>query len=91
MPRYLRITIGSGLLVLGVAGLALPLLQGLLFIVLGVLLLAKDIPLFARLARRFRSRFPRISRAAENARSRIRERWRRSWLGRRRKGQTEPK
>jgi uncharacterized membrane protein YbaN (DUF454 family) len=76
MPRYLRITIGAVLLILGVAGLALPLLQGLLFIVLGVLLLAKDIPLFARLSQQFRSRFPRISRAAENARKGIREKWR---------------
>jgi len=77
MPRYLRIVLGSILLVLGVAGLALPLLQGLLFIILGVLLLAKDIPLFARIAGRVRSRFPRISRAAEDTRRRFVEWWRR--------------
>lgn len=75
MPRYLRIALGSILLVLGVAGLALPLLQGLLFIVLGILLLARDIPWFARLAEHFRARFPRISRTAERARGRLREKW----------------
>lgn len=77
MPRYLRIALGSILLVLGVAGLALPLLQGILFIVLGLLLLAKDIPFFDRIARQMRSRFPRTSRAAEKTKHRMAERWRR--------------
>ena len=75
MPRTFRIVLGTILLVLGVAGLALPLLQGLLFIILGVLLLAKDIPLFARIAGWLRSRFPRISRMAEDTKRRITEWW----------------
>jgi len=80
VPRYIRITLGSLLLLLGIAGLALPLLQGLLFIILGVLLLARDIPLFSRIATQFRKRFPRISRAAENTRRRIKEWWMKSWF-----------
>jgi sulfite exporter TauE/SafE len=75
MPRSLRIVLGGVLLVLGVAGLALPLLQGVLFIVLGVVLLARDIPLFARISAWLRSRFPGISRAAEDTRRRITEWW----------------
>lgn len=82
MARYLRITLGSIFLVLGVAGLALPLLQGVLFIIVGILLLARDIPLFAKVARHVRSRFPRISRAAENTRRRMAEWWRRVWFRR---------
>ena len=77
MPRTFRIVLGTLLLVLGVAGLALPLLQGLLFIILGVLLLAKDIPLFAGIAGWVRSRFPRINRAAEDTRRRIAGWWHR--------------
>lgn len=52
--RNLRILGGFSLLLLGVAGLALPLLQGWLFIVLGILLLAEEIPFFARLADRLK-------------------------------------
>jgi len=83
MPRYLRITLGSMSLVLGVAGLALPILQGLLFIILGVVLLARDFPLFARIANQFRSRFPRISRGAESVRRRMTKGWQRSRFSRR--------
>jgi hypothetical protein len=71
MARYLRIAIGTALLILGIAGLALPFLQGLLFITLGIMLLAKDLPLFRRIARRVRLRFPRIAAAADRARGRI--------------------
>ena len=76
MSRTFRIALGTVLLILGIAGLALPLLQGLLFIILGVLLLARDIPLFARIADWVRSRFPRISRAAEDTKGRITKWWR---------------
>jgi hypothetical protein len=71
MPRYLRITLGTVLLILGVAGLALPFLQGLLFIALGILLLARDFPLFRRIARQLRVRFPRIAATADRGRGRI--------------------
>jgi uncharacterized membrane protein YbaN (DUF454 family) len=71
MGRYLRIAIGTSLLILGIAGLALPFLQGLLFIALGTMLLAKDLPLFRGIARRLRVRFPRIAAAADRARGRI--------------------
>ncbi len=75
MSRYVRIVLGSIFLVLGVAGLALPLLQGVILIFLGVLLLAKDIPLFARIAEWVRSRFPELSRTAEDAKRRVTQWW----------------
>jgi len=71
MLRYLRITLGTVLLILGFAGLVLPFLQGLLFLVLGTMLLAKDLPLFRGIARRLRVRFPRIAATADRARGRI--------------------
>jgi uncharacterized membrane protein YbaN (DUF454 family) len=60
--RALRILFGSSLLVLGVAGLALPVLQGWFFILMGILVLAKDVPLFDRLASKIKKRFSAASR-----------------------------
>jgi uncharacterized membrane protein YbaN (DUF454 family) len=45
---------GSSLLGLGILGLGLPLLQGWFFILLGILVLAKDIAFFGRLADRIK-------------------------------------
>jgi len=54
MPRITRRTrrvwFGSCLLGLGILGLGLPLLQGRFFIFLGILVLAKDVAFFGRLA-----------------------------------------
>lgn len=76
MQRYLRIALGGMLLLLGVAGLVLPILQGFLLIAAGIMLLARDVPLFARIASQIRERFPRTSHAAETAKRRIAEWWR---------------
>jgi uncharacterized membrane protein YbaN (DUF454 family) len=60
MRRLVRHVVGWGFLVLGVAGLALPVLQGWLFLSIGAFLLAPDVPLFARLLNRVESRFPAV-------------------------------
>lgn len=65
-------TVGVVFLVLGVLGLFLPVLQGILFLVVGVALLADHIPLFARLRNAIYRRFP----AVEHAVRRVRERGR---------------
>jgi uncharacterized membrane protein YbaN (DUF454 family) len=52
--RTLRILCGVSLLALGIAGLGLPVLQGWFFILMGILLLAEDIPFFQRLADRLK-------------------------------------
>lgn len=54
--RIVRIVAGVLLIVLGVVGLFLPLLQGILFIVLGLGLLSVDIPLVRRLRDRLKHR-----------------------------------
>jgi uncharacterized membrane protein YbaN (DUF454 family) len=63
--RVFRIILGSLVLLLGVAGLVLPILQGWLLIALGALLLSKDIPFFARVVRWVKTRFPEVSRTGE--------------------------
>lgn len=52
-PRPLRIAAGVALLVLGVLGLFLPVLQGILFLTLGAWLLSIDVPIFSRWKRKF--------------------------------------
>jgi uncharacterized protein len=66
--RSLRIVLGGIFLVLGLAGLVLPILQGWLFIALAVLILSRDIPFFARLEDRIAVRFPKARLMAEKMR-----------------------
>ena len=63
LKRILRLTIGSALLVLGVAGLVLPFLQGFLFLGLGAMMLAPDLKIFSQMEQRIASRFPRVGNA----------------------------
>ena len=67
----LRLVAGWLLLVLGVAGLVLPILQGWLFIAIGALLLSPDVPLFARLACWVEDRFPRLRSSLRRARRKV--------------------
>ncbi len=68
LKRTLRIILGSLFLVLGLVGLVLPILQGWLSIGLAVIILARDIPFFARMEDRVASRFPVARRIAEKMR-----------------------
>jgi uncharacterized protein len=58
MRGILRHLLGWLSLVLGIVGLALPILQGWLLIAIGALLLAPDVPFFARLAAWIERRAP---------------------------------
>jgi uncharacterized membrane protein YbaN (DUF454 family) len=60
MARLLRHLAGWALIVLGVVGLVLPVLQGWLFIAMGSLLLAPDVPMFARLVAWVETHFPAV-------------------------------
>jgi len=44
----------------GIAGLFLPLLQGVLFVLIGLVILSKEYRWAARLVTRIRSRFPKM-------------------------------
>lgn len=71
MRGLIRHVFGWGSIVLGVAGLFLPILQGWLFIALGALLLSPDVPFFARLLAKIERRFPRLKPAIHRVRTRL--------------------
>lgn len=52
--------LGYGLLVLGVLGLFLPVLQGVLFLIVGLIILSRHAPWAERLLARLKARFPRL-------------------------------
>jgi uncharacterized protein len=58
LAKILRITLGVIALLLGVAGLFLPVLQGVLFLLIGFYLLSKDIPWVRRQWEKIRCRYP---------------------------------
>ena len=63
---YWRHIVGWPLLILGIVGLALPFLQGILFIVVALTLLAPEIPLFGLVIEALKKRFPAVyDKAAE--------------------------
>lgn len=71
MFRLLRIGVGSLLVLFGLIGLFLPVLQGVFFLVLGGLLLSRDIPFMRRFWKWLKTRYPAIGRAAERVRKKF--------------------
>ena len=61
--------VGWGFILLGIAGLFLPILQGVLFLLVGLFILSSVSPWAARLLDRIRKRFPRISNQFDQAKS----------------------
>src|SRR6266404_1219846 len=64
---------GWGFILFGIVGLVLPILQGVLFILVGLFLLSSVSPWAERLLHRIRKRFPRISNRFDLAKSRAKE------------------
>jgi uncharacterized membrane protein YbaN (DUF454 family) len=68
--RFKRIAIywaGWGFIVLGILGLVLPVLQGILFLLIGLSLLSNSSPWAAKLLNKVRERFPKISKTYDEA------------------------
>jgi len=63
--QLVRQILGWIFLCAGIAGLVLPVLQGLLFLLIALFLLSKDIPFFQNLLNRLRERYPGITRKAD--------------------------
>ena len=57
--------LGYLFLILGIAGLFLPFLQGILFILIGLALLSRTTPWAEQLSQRLRNRFPRLAKKAD--------------------------
>ncbi len=65
--RILILIVGWGFILLGILGLFLPILQGVLFLVVGLIILSSEYIWAHRLLTRLRERFPKIGRAADQA------------------------
>jgi uncharacterized membrane protein YbaN (DUF454 family) len=72
---YWRHIVGWPLLILGIVGLALPFLQGILFIVVALILLAPEIPLFRRVLEALKKRFPAVFEKAAQVKSSLRRKF----------------
>jgi len=69
MAKIIRVIGGTMLIILGVAGLVLPVLQGWLFLTMGFLLLSVDIPAVKRAVCWLEKRYPRLGKVLQRARS----------------------
>jgi hypothetical protein len=67
----LRLAAGWFFIVLGIIGLFLPVLQGLLFVAVGIALLADHIPIFAKIRDASYRRFPKLQRLVRRVRARF--------------------
>lgn len=65
--RMLKLILGWFFMVLGVAGLFLPILQGVLFLAIGLIILAQEQPWAHRLLTRIRHRYPHMAEMFDNA------------------------
>lgn len=72
--RVLVIAVGWLFLLLGIAGLFLPVLQGVLFILIGLAILSTEYIWAHHLLRRLHERFPKLARPLQMARDKAR-RW----------------
>jgi uncharacterized membrane protein YbaN (DUF454 family) len=68
---------GYGFLVLGVLGLFLPFLQGILFILIGLLILARHARWAQRLLERFKAQHPKAAELIESAEAKSAAWWQR--------------
>jgi len=70
--HVVRCVLGAGFMVFGVIGLFLPVLQGVLFLLFGVILLAPYVPFLRRLRLKFFIRFPGVHEKIKS----LKKRWR---------------
>lgn len=74
MKTFLLQATGYLFLVLGVLGMVLPILQGFLFLAIGLIILAKTAPWAERLLTRFRKRYPEAGTLIDKAEVKV-EAW----------------
>ena len=64
---------GWGFIFLGILGIFLPILQGILFLLVGLSLLSDDSPWAAKVLHRLKKKFPKINQKCEEAVAKARE------------------
>jgi uncharacterized membrane protein YbaN (DUF454 family) len=67
MKKVLALVAGWTFIVLGVVGLFLPLMQGMLFLMIGLTILSGEYVWAHHLLGKVRARFPRIAKASDHA------------------------
>jgi len=65
--RIVVYVVGWSFILLGIVGLVLPFLQGVLFILIGLIILATEYAWAGHLLQKLRERFPKIGRLADQA------------------------
>ncbi len=70
VKKFAVLSLGWAFIALGVLGLFLPVLQGVLFLLIGLLILSTEYVWAHRLLQKLRERFPRIASTADEARTR---------------------
>lgn len=85
LKRVLVLMVGWSFVMLGIVGLFLPILQGILFLLIGLFILSSEYLWAHHLLERLRARYPRLSALAHQARERAHQ-----WLARIGRRGTEP-
>jgi hypothetical protein len=67
LKRLGILALGWAFILLGIAGLFLPVLQGILFLLIGLVILSSEYVWAHQLLRKIRERFPSLSRKADEA------------------------
>lgn len=83
--HYVILTLGWIFILLGILGLFLPILQGILFLCIGVLLLSSESPRMRLLIMKLGQRYPKFRAALTAAKDKAR-----SWRNRIRLGRSPP-
>jgi len=79
VKRLLRIVFGWIFVAFGIAGLFLPFLQGILFLLIGLYLLSHDSRWARRLFLRIKERYPKLYRKFKETRVSLEHRLRKIW------------
>jgi len=74
LKRVVILTLGWAFVLLGILGLFLPILQGILFILIGLIILSTEYIWAHRLVEKLKVRFPKIAQKAHEASARA-HRW----------------
>lgn len=72
LKRWLLLVLGWSLVVLGIAGLFLPFIQGILFLLAGLYILSSEYVWAQKLLQKLKNRFPTVSSRMDAAREKTR-------------------
>ena len=75
VKRIAVLALGWGFILLGIIGLVLPVLQGIVFLLIGIALLSSESETARRLLERLRARYPGLSQRIDVAEERARRWW----------------